>query len=145
MTNYSYSYPRPAVTTDVVLFQKDAEDYELLLIKRKYPPFANQWALPGGFIEENETLEQCAQRELKEETGLQGLDLLQFRAYSTPDRDPRGWTISVVFHAFLDTQTTVKIEAKDDASDAAWFPIHELPELAFDHALIVRESINALP
>ena len=141
---YTYSFPRPAVTTDILVFRKGDVMSEILLIKRKFNPYANHWALPGGFVEENETLERCASRELEEETGLQGLSLSQLKAYSTPDRDPRGWTISVVFHTILQQKTSNRLHAKDDAAEVAWFGINELPTLAFDHALIIEEALQAL-
>jgi len=128
---YSYKYPRPALTVDAVVFRKTGEKREVLLIQRKNPPFQGDWALPGGFVDMDETLETAVARELFEETGLKNIGLQQLHAFSTPGRDPRGHTISVVFWGFLkDSQQTI---AGDDAQDAAWFDIDKLPKLAFDH------------
>lgn len=136
---YTYTYPRPAVTTDCLVFRQSGGRTELLLIQRGQPPFKGMWALPGGFMEMNETLEETAIRELEEETGLSNIDLKQFRAYSGLDRDPRQRTIGIVFYGFADEGATAK--AGDDAAEAQWYPVDELPELAFDHPLICKEAI----
>lgn len=138
---WTYSHPRPALTTDFILLARlpDNRTY-LLLVKRKNPPFQDCFAFPGGFTEEDETLEWCAVRELREETGIRLKDwdaqAVPFKPYSEPDRDPRGRTVTMVYYAILDCETLPRAEAKDDASEAAWFDIENLPPLAFDHEKI---------
>jgi 8-oxo-dGTP diphosphatase len=139
--SYTYNYPRPAVTVDALLFYKD--ERKVLLIQRKHEPFMNSWAIPGGFVDENETLETAALRELKEETSISGVQLLQFRAYGNPGRDPRGRTISVVFYAVLDYKPEAM--ADDDAKDFGWFSVKELPAMAFDHKQIITEALEFIP
>ena len=137
---YTYKYPRPALTVDTVVFRKKEEKTEVLLIQRKNPPFQGSWALPGGFVDMDETLESAVARELLEETGIKNIDLKQMHAFSTPGRDPRGHTISVVFWGFLKDDQQAK--GGDDAQDAAWFSIDKLPKLAFDHQDIVEMAIK---
>lgn len=138
---YCYKYPRPAVTTDCVVFNSTPDDAKLLLVKRANEPFKGKWALPGGFLEENETLEECAARELEEETGLKDVELSQFEAFSAVDRDPRGRTISVVYVGKVELEED-GLRAGDDAKEAAWFPVDKLPELAFDHREIVFKAMR---
>ncbi|MGA9771778.1 MAG: NUDIX hydrolase [Blastocatellia bacterium] len=133
---HCYDYPRPSVTVDIVLFSRAAERMEVLLIKRARAPFKGDWALPGGFVDENESLEAAAARELKEETGLYGIDLKQVSAFGDPGRDPRGHTISIVFAALLEVRPEAK--AADDAEDARWYSVARPPKLAFDHRKIIR-------
>ena len=140
LKTYTYNYPKPSVTTDCILIRKSGREKEILLIKRKYDPFLGKWALPGGFVEIDEDLEAGANRELEEETGLKNIALTQFKTYGTPGRDPRGRTISVIYYGFL-TNESPKIEAGDDAAEASWFELHELPELAFDHEEILKDFI----
>lgn len=140
---FTYAYPRPAVTADSLIFRECKKGYELLLIQRGRPPFQGMWALPGGFLDMDETLEECALRELKEETGLQGIELHQFKAYSAIDRDPRQRTIGIAFIGIADP--AAKANAGDDAADAEWFELDKLPDLAFDHTQIVSEAIMTLP
>lgn len=131
---YSYNYPRPAVTVDAILV---SPQNSVLLIERGREPFKGKWALPGGFIEMDEELDPACRRELEEETGLRVGELKQFRAYGGVNRDPRHRTISVVFYAFTDDELLAS--AGDDAAKAQWFPLSQLPELAFDHQLILKE------
>lgn len=131
---YTYQYPRPAVTTDAILISGRRT---VLLIERGREPYKGKWALPGGFINMDESLENACRRELREETGLDVEKLKQFKAFGAVDRDPRHRTISVIFYAFLvDEPQSV---AGDDAAKTKWFPIGQLPELAFDHRLILEE------
>lgn len=134
---YTYKYPRPAVTVDIIVFT----DEEVLLIQRKYKPFQNHWALPGGFLDLDETPEQAALRELKEETDLELHHLTQFKTFGALDRDPRHRTISIAYYAFFNGQKS-EIKAADDAANAQWSAWNELPELAFDHKEILNEFIN---
>ncbi len=136
---YTYNYPRPAVTTDCIVVYQDQHSSELLLIQRKKDPFQNMWALPGGFVEIDEPLEAAAKRELKEETNLDQIEIVQFKTYGDPHRDPRGRTISVVFYGLIHEKSP-KIQAGDDAGDVGWFPLNKLPALAFDHAAIIQEA-----
>jgi 8-oxo-dGTP diphosphatase len=136
---YTYEYPRPAVTADCVVITKEAEA-KVLLIERGGEPFKGCWALPGGFMNMDETTEQCAFRELEEETGLKIGEVHQIGAYSRVDRDPRGRTITVAYLAVVDAPIAVK--GQDDAAKAQWFPLSALPELAFDHADIMRDAIK---
>lgn len=141
--SYTYKYPRPAVTVDMVMFSKFDEGWKVLLIRRGNPPFEGMWAFPGGFVEMDEKLIESAQRELKEETGMTDVKLTQFKAYGDPGRDPRGRTVAVVHYGFVDSgKATVK--GGDDASEAAWFGLDNLPELAFDHSKILAELIDHL-
>ena len=114
---------------------------QVLLIRRKHAPFEGCWALPGGFVDENEPLEDCAARELFEETGLRGVELRQFRAFGNPGRDPRGWTVTIAFVGRADA-TSHPIEAADDAADARWLPVDSLPELAYDHKEIIACALQ---
>lgn len=141
--NYQYEYPRPAVAVDIVVIrQNESQPREVLLIKRLREPFADQWAVPGGFLDENETLEQAAARELMEETGLECQTLCQLQAFSTLDRDPRSRVISVAFLAnILPDQTPI---AADDAKDVGWFPIGKIPRLAFDHKEMIALALKKL-
>lgn len=140
---YTYEYPRPSVTVDAVLFQK-RETLEILLIQRKNDPFQGCWALPGGFVDENEGLLGAAMRELEEETSVKGIDLKQFRAFGDPGRDPRGHTVSVAFTGMVG-QESISIEARDDAVAIGWFSVEALPELAFDHLKIIEDVLRENP
>jgi 8-oxo-dGTP diphosphatase len=133
---YTYDYPRPAVTVDVVVVSRERKP-RVLLIRRKNEPFAGKWALPGGFVDMDETLEAAARRELQEETSIQTDKLEQLHTFGDPGRDPRGRTISVVFLARVDPQT-VQPQAADDAREVGWHPLTELPPLAFDHDRILE-------
>ncbi len=140
MMTYTYKYPRPAVTADCVVFTKE-EEPRVLLIRRGNEPYKGCWAIPGGFMNMDETTEQCALRELEEETGLVAETVHQLGAYSRVDRDPRGRTISVVYYTVVDAPRDV--EGQDDAAEAQWFPIRDIPTLAFDHSEILGDAIKA--
>lgn len=136
--SYTYKYPRPAVTTDCAVFTKE-EEPKVLLIQRGNEPYKGCWAFPGGFMNMEETAEECAVRELKEETGLTVKQIQQIGAYSKVDRDPRGRTVSIAYLAIVDAPTAVS--GMDDAAKAAWFPLSSLPDLAFDHKDIMADAI----
>ena len=135
---YTYRYPRPAVTADCIVITREAEP-KVLLIQRGNPPFKGAWAFPGGFMNMDETTEQCAIRELEEETGLRLSDIHQIGTYSKVDRDPRGRTITVAYLAVIDSPC--EVTGQDDAAQAQWFPLNALPKLAFDHDDIMRDAI----
>lgn len=136
---YTYKYPRPAVTADCVVITKE-DSPKVLLIQRGDEPFKGCWAFPGGFMNMDETTEECAIRELEEETGLKLTDIIQIGAYSQVDRDPRGRTITVAYLAIVDSPSTVK--GNDDAAKAEWKSIYLLPELAFDHIHILEDALK---
>ena len=140
---YTYDYPRASVTVDIAVFCPFEGIMKVLLIRRGRPPFEGKWAFPGGFIEMDETLLAWAKRELEEETGLCNVDLKQFRTYGDPGRDPRGRTVSVVFYGFTDTKNSA-VAGGDDASQADWFPVNQIPDLAFDHETILKDLITAV-
>src|SRR5690348_13589260 len=125
---YTYDYPRPSVTVDVVLVTRERTP-RVLLIRRKGDPFAGRWALPGGFIDMDETLEESARRELREETGMEPAELVQLHTFGDPGRDPRGRTISVAYLARIDRDQATAT-AGDDAAEADWFPLRDPPPLA---------------
>lgn len=139
---YTYAYPRQALTVDAAVFRRQDGSTQILLIQRKNPPFQGEWALPGGFVDIDETLETAVARELHEETGLQNIELTQMHAFSTLGRDPRGPTVSVVFQGVLNNNQ--KAIAGDDANKAAWFPIDKLPSLGFDHDVVIEMAISNL-
>ncbi|MEJ2594704.1 MAG: NUDIX hydrolase [bacterium] len=137
---YSYTYPRASLTVDAAVFKKTGQQLEILLIQRKHDPYQGKWALPGGFMDMDETLEQAVHRELEEETGLKSISLEQLHAFSTLDRDPRGRTVSVVFWSLLEDDSALK--PGDDARDASWFSMSNLPALAFDHQEIIQMAFE---
>ena len=146
---YTYKYPRPAVTADCIVITKEAEP-KVLLIERGDEPYKGCWAFPGGFMNMDENTEQCAIRELEEETGQKVSEVRQIGAYSKVDRDPRGRTVTVAYLAIVDAPMAVS--GQDDAAKAQWFPLTafldkpsgkaERPELAFDHEEIMKDAIN---
>jgi 8-oxo-dGTP diphosphatase len=140
---YTYEYPRPAVTTDCVVFGLDDGDLRVLLIQRRDKPFAGRWALPGGFVHMEENLDAAARRELKEETGLSCDYLEQLYSFGEPGRDPRGRTITVAYYALV-RRTEHQIRGGSDAKEAAWFSLHDLPRLAFDHDTILATAHKRL-
>ncbi|CAN5370755.1 NUDIX domain-containing protein [soil metagenome] len=162
---FTYEYPRPAVTVDVVLFAVRGTELSVLLIRRKHAPFRGSWALPGGFVDESESLEHAAARELEEETTVTGVRIEQLGAFGDPGRDPRGHTVSVAFWSFL--HTAPRAAASDDAAEAQWMPLSSialtdeppvsgrgkaatkrgsrgLAELAFDHRTIINTALQRL-
>jgi 8-oxo-dGTP diphosphatase len=139
---YSYDYPRPAVTVDIVIVSKDRHP-QVLLIRRKHDPFAGKWALPGGFVDMDESLEAAAARELREETGVTAGPLDQLHAFGDPERDPRGRTISVVYLARV-ARRRIEPAAADDAADVGWHDLRHLPDLAFDHKEILALALRRL-
>ena len=136
---YAYDYPRPAVTADCVVMTNEPFP-KVLLVQRGSDPYKGSWAFPGGFMNMEETIEQCAIRELEEETNLKVKDISLIGVYSKVDRDPRGRTITVAYLAIIDSPKAV--EGRDDATKAEWFSINELPHLAFDHNVIMRDAIK---
>jgi 8-oxo-dGTP diphosphatase len=143
MKEFCYRYPHPAVTTDVVLFTIRDEKLQLLLIRRRNPPFQGQWALPGGFLDMDEDLADCALRELKEETGIGNVYLEQLYTFGKPGRDPRERVISVAYYGLVPSES-ITLKPDTDATEAAWFAFGELPELAFDHRQIVEKAHERL-
>lgn len=140
---YTYNYEMPSITTDCVIFGFDGLKLNVLLIERGIEPYKGMWAFPGGFMRINETTEECAKRELEEETGLKDIFIEQLFTFSDTKRDPRGRVVSVAYFALVNG-LNFKPQAGDDASKAKWFAIDEVPSLAFDHELIFRTSIQRI-
>jgi 8-oxo-dGTP diphosphatase len=141
---YTYTYPRPALTVDCVVFGFDAQaTLQVLLIQRKLVPYLGQWALPGGFVHLDESLEAAARRELQEETGVDDVFLEQLYTFGAPERDPRDRIVSVAYYALINLANH-PLEANTDAQDTAWFTFAELPPLAFDHQQILEVAIARL-
>lgn len=140
---YTYQYPRVALSVDCVVFAREGSATRVLLIKRGREPYQDHWAIPGGFVEPDETLERAALRELEEETGLKLTRCQQLRAFDAIDRDPRERVISVV-HWTVVNAAEHQPRGSDDASEAAWFDVTALPALAFDHAEVLAHAQRAL-
>ena len=138
---YTYEYPHPAVTTDCVIFGFDGTCFKVLLIQRGIEPFKGKWAFPGGFINMNETAEECAKRELEAETGLKGATVEQFYTFTDINRDPRERVITIAHYALVKLS---EVKGGDDAASAKWFTMDEVPSLAFDHDRILRMAVNRL-
>ena len=136
---YTYKYPRPAVTADCVVMTMELVPH-VLLIERGADPHKGSWAFPGGFMNMDETTEQCAIRELEEETGMKVSELHQIGAYSKVDRDPRGRTITVAYLVIVDHP--IPVTGQDDAAEAQWWSVNALPPLAFDHEEIMNDAIR---
>lgn len=138
---YCYKYPHPAVTADCIVFNREGDTISVLLIKRRNEPYKDCWAFPGGFINIEESAEDAAVRELKEETGLEISVVEQLKAYSDPSRDPRERVITIAFIA----ESKIKdVKGGDDAKEARWFDITNLPALAFDHQTILQDAFDKL-
>lgn len=142
MLMYSYKYPRPALTADCIVFARKELDFRVLLVQRANEPYKGKWAFPGGFMNMDETTEEAARRELKEETGLIVDDICQIGTFDRVDRDPRGMVITVAYFVVIDGIREVK--GGDDAAVARWFSIQNLPELAFDHQEIMEVAMRKL-
>lgn len=140
---YTYDYPKPSVTADCALFGFDEEDLKVLLIQRDIEPFSGKWALPGGFVHIDETLDEAARRELREETGVDGLFLEQLYTFGDVHRDPRDRVITVAYYALVNLHVH-SIKAASDARRALWFPVNDIPQLAFDHEQIMEVALKRL-
>lgn len=140
---YDYDYPHPAVTTDVVIFTIRQDELKVLLIKRAQPPYQGGWALPGGFVNPDEGLDEGARRELQEETGVSGVYLEQLYTFGEPDRDPRERVITVAYFALIPSDK-IELKAASDAEGVSWFGLQELPQLAFDHDRILAMAKERL-
>lgn len=142
--SFTYEYPRPALTVDCVVFGWDGRALKVLLIQRNEPPFAGQWALPGGFVQMEEELDDAARRELTEETGLGAMYLEQLYTFGGVARDPRGRVVTVAYYALIDLHRYAQPAGASDARDAAWFAFPDLPQLAFDHDRILDVAYRRL-
>ena len=138
---YTYDYPRPSVTTDCVIFGYDGKSTRVLLIERGGEPYKGQWAFPGGFLEMDETALDCARRELEEETGLKEAYVQQLHTFSDINRDPRDRVVTIAYYMLVKTGN---VKGGDDAMRAKWFPVNDIPQLAFDHDRILRMAISRL-
>ncbi|AWM78475.1 NUDIX hydrolase [Phenylobacterium parvum] len=143
MPAFCYDYPRPAVAADIVILSLREGALQALLVRRGGDPFRGRWALPGGFLQEDEDLDACARRETEEETGVRPGRILQFANFSQPDRDPRGRVISVAYLALLRAED-VRLKAGTDAAEAAWRPLAGTQDLAFDHDAILEAALVRL-
>ncbi|MCD6062125.1 MAG: hydrolase [Flavipsychrobacter sp.] len=137
---YTYEYPRFALGADAVVFARVADGLKVLLIQRKNEPFKGQWCLPGGFVDITETCDVAVHRELEEETGVTGIDLKRIDVFDAIDRDPRDRVLSVAYVGIVDELLEAK--GQDDAADARWFDVNDLPELGFDHPEIVQRALT---
>ncbi|MEO0459890.1 MAG: NUDIX domain-containing protein [Myxococcota bacterium] len=142
---YHYDYPRPALSVDCIVFGLDLEerDLKVLLIQRGLEPFKGKWALPGGFVQVDETIDDAAMRELREETGVGRVYLEQLYTFGALERDPRERVVSVAYYALVKLSEH-DLHAASDASNAAWFGIHDIPKLAFDHDPILEMAVERL-
>ena len=140
---FTYAHPHPAVTVDIAVFTVRADELKILLIKRAQEPHKGEWALPGGFVKQDEGLEAAAGRELAEETGVSGVFLEQLYTFGQPDRDPRERVITVAYYALIPSDK-LKLRAATDAEGVGWFGLNELPALAFDHASILDMALQRL-
>jgi 8-oxo-dGTP diphosphatase len=140
---YSYEFERPNLAVDCVVFGLDQEDLKVILIQRNLAPYQGKWAIPGGFVHIDESLEDAASRELREETGIEDVFLEQLYTFGEVDRDPRGRVVSVAYYALVNLRDH-KIKATTDARDAAWFSVDDIPTLPFDHNKIVEVALNRL-
>ncbi len=140
---YRYDHPHPAVTTDIAIFTVRDEQLQLLLIKRRGEPFKGKWALPGGFVQIDEDLEEAAKRELREETGVSGIYLEQLYTFGAVQRDPRERVITVAYFALIPSEK-LELRPATDADAVGWFAMNALPELAFDHTDIVDKAYERL-
>jgi 8-oxo-dGTP diphosphatase len=138
---FCYKYPHPAVTADCVIFGFDGLNLKVLLVQRGIEPFKGRWAFPGGFMQMDETIEECARRELREETGLEINTVEQFHIFSDVNRDPRERVLTVAHYALV---RLADVEGGDDAARAQWFAQDEIPSLAFDHDRILRMALSTL-
>ena len=146
ITNYYMpinDYPHPYLTVDCVVFGLDDSDLKVMLIQRKIPPFKGEWALPGGFVRSKESLDDAARRELCEETGIEYVFWEQLYTFGEVDRDPREWVVTVAYYALV-KMSDYQIRAATDASNADWFPVSKLPQLAFDHKQILSMALARL-
>ncbi len=141
---YCYDYPRPSVTVDIVLLTDVHPHPQVLLIRRKNPPFKDLWALPGGFLNMDETLEESALRELHEETDISDVVLTQIETFGNPDRDPRGRVITVAYVGIIQSKQQHQVVAGSDAAEVAWFSTSDLPQLAFDHSEIIHKALKGI-
>jgi len=139
-----YAFERPSVTVDVVILTLREGDLQVLLIRRRHEPHAGNWAIPGGFVDMNESLETAALRELEEETGVQEVYIEQLYTFGRPDRDPRTRVITVAYIALVPESALPPIRAGDDAAEARWWSMYDLPQLAFDHADILHYALTRL-
>ena len=140
---HTYEFARPALTVDVVVFALDEDDLRVMLIQRDLSPFEDQWALPGGFVRVDETLDEAARRELEEESGLKDIFLEQLYTFGDLDRDPRERVVTVAYYALVNLAGH-EVKASTDARNAAWFPMSDLPRLAFDHQRILETAHERL-
>ena len=138
---YHYKYPHPSVTTDCVIFGFDGTKLNVLLVERGVEPYKGRWALPGGFLKMDESAETGARRELFEETGLKTGYIRQFHTFTDPERDPRERVITIAFYALVRIS---EVQGGDVAAQAGWFPVDNVPALAFDHDLILRRATDEL-
>jgi len=141
---YTYQYPRPSLTVDCAVICKCNREFYVLLIQRANSPFKDKWAFPGGFVDMDEDIEVAAYRELKEETGFVGFGLEQFKTYGAVNRDPRGRTVSVVYTCIMELDELPFVKGEDDAKQAKWLSVDQLPPLAFDHNLIMSDFLKQL-
>lgn len=140
---YCYKYPRPALTADCIIFGFDAGELKILLIERGLEPFKGKWAIPGGFLNMNENADDCAKRELYEETGLQNVFMEQLYTFSDAGRDPRGHVVTIAYYALVKL-SDYSVKAGDDAKNAQWFGISQIPPLAFDHDQVLKVALSRL-
>jgi 8-oxo-dGTP diphosphatase len=138
---HTYQYPRAALTVDCVVFGFDGDDLQVLLIRRGIAPFKDKWALPGGFVRVDETLDDAARRELAEETGLKDVFLEQLYTFGSIKRDPRERVVSIAYFALVKPSL---VTADTDAAEAQWFSVSRIPPLAFDHADILSTALTRL-
>jgi len=140
---HNYEFPHPAVAVDIVVFTIRDNELKLLLIRRAYSPHKGKWALPGGFVNINEGLDEAASRELQEETGVSSVYLEQLYTFGKPKRDPRERVITVAYYSLIPSDK-MQLQAATDAEAVGWFGMNELPKLAFDHADIVSMAHERL-